>query len=310
MNLLKSVRRINRSLPLAVIAAAVAGAVPGVSAASIEYNLDTSSGGLQSQNVVGAVGGTAVFANQFQQPVGTGVFKPFLSLDANGQTSTGNNNIEQSYNSDGNLGAGNIFLDAHRQQWNNLIKLSDLAPQTIGGKQYYGFVLDANEPGGSKSLISVDNFRVYTSSAITTGSVQNDVTKLDNLGTLRWALNNPTLNGTAPPVNNGFNIDNWIKLNAAQENLDVSANGGSGQADMVVYIPADAFKGANASDYVWVYNLNGVHYAADADLASTAGFEEWSYISGPNTNVPDGGATVALLGAGLVGLGAMRRKLS
>jgi hypothetical protein len=128
-------------------------------------------------------------------------------------------------------------------------------PQTIGGQKYFGFVLDANE---RSSLISVDNFRVYTSSTITTGSVQNDVTKLDNLGTLRCALNNPTLNGTTPPVDLGFNIDNWIKLNAAPENLDVQANGGSGMADMVVYIPA----------------------------------------------------TVALIGVGLLGLGAMRRTMS
>src|SRR2546421_10796533 len=97
---------------------------------SIEYNLNVpEAGSQQSWTVAGAIGGDAIFANQFQQPVGTGVFKPFLSLDANGQTSTGNNNIEQSYNSDGNLGAGNIFLDAHRQQWNNLIRFGNLAPQ-------------------------------------------------------------------------------------------------------------------------------------------------------------------------------------
>src|SRR2546430_1726919 len=174
MNLFKSLRRINRCLPTAVIAAAVAGSVTGVNA--IEYNLNVpEAGSQQSWTVAGAIGGDAIFANQFQQPVGTGVFKPFLSLDANGQTSTGNNNIEQSYNSDGNLGAGNIFLDAHRQQWNNLIRFGNLAPQTIGGKTYYGFVLDANEPGGSKSLISVDNFRVYTSHDITTGLVQKHV---------------------------------------------------------------------------------------------------------------------------------------
>ena len=67
-----------------------------------------------------------------------------------------------------------------------------------------------------------------------------------------------TIDRTTPPVDLGFNIDNWIKLNAAPENLDVQANGGSGMADMVVYIPA----------------------------------------------------TVALIGVGLLGLGAMRRKMS
>jgi hypothetical protein len=35
-----------------------------------------------------------------------------------------------------------------------------------------------------------------------------------------------------------------------------------------------------------------------------------SFLKSTSTNVPDGGATVALLGVGLLGLGAMRRKLS
>ncbi|MGZ8921072.1 MAG: VPDSG-CTERM sorting domain-containing protein, partial [Limisphaerales bacterium] len=68
------------------------------------------------------------------------------------------------------------------------------------------------------------------------------------------------------------------------------------------------FGDAKDSDYLWFYNLNGVHYTSDKDLASTSGYEEWRAVTGPRTNVPDGGTTATLLGLGLLGLAASRRK--
>jgi len=177
---------------------------------------------------------------------------------------------------------------------------------TVNGQSYYGFELDANEPGGSKSLISVDNIRIYTSATDTTGSVQNNLANLDNLGVLRWALNNPNQAG------GNFNVANWIRLDAAQENVDAGSNvsnGGSGKSDMILYVPASAFAGVQASDYVWMYDLNGVHYDADIDLGTTAGFEEWRAVTGPQAKVLDGGSTLTLLGLALAGMGGFRRKL-
>ena len=256
-----------------------------------EYDLSTS--GNQSFNVAGDVGGTAVIADYWSQPTGTGVFDPFLSLDANGQTSTTSKNIESAYNSDGHNA---LYLDGHRPSWNTSLRYGDLATVQISNVNYFAFILDANEPGGAKSVISIDNIRIYTSATDNTASVQNDLSKLNNLGTLRWAMNDPTqfTNGT-------FNIANWVKLDAAQENIYHHSNGGSGMADMIVYIPQAAFAGAFASDYVWFYNLNGVHYKTDSNLAAQAGFEEWSAVvkSSPTTSVPDGGMTLVFLGLGL-----------
>jgi len=270
---------------------------------------DLSPAGDQHYSVDGEVGGEAIFSDFFMQPTGTGVFKPFLDLK-----SPANGKVEGAYNTD----SATTYLDGHRAPWNRSIKFGELADIMIDGTKYYGFVLDANEPGpsGTKSLISVDNVRVYTSSADNTGLVKNDITKLDNLGVLRWALNNPTLNGN-PTVTDGYNIDPWVKLDAAQDNLGAGsnhANGGSGMGDMIVYIKASDFGDAKLDDYVWLYNLNGVHYSADADLAATSGFEEWRAITGlhvppPTTRgIPDGGLTIGMLGAGLLGLGAIRRK--
>jgi hypothetical protein len=269
-------------------------------AMAIEYDL---SGNQGPHSVTGDVGGTAIFANHWTQPAGTGVFEPFLTLDGNGQTSTGVKNIEQAYNTDGHTA---LYLDQLRPEWNTRLTIGDLAKLDVNGTAYYGFLLDANEPGGNKSLISIDNIRIYTSSTDNTASVGSDTGKLNDLGTLRWAMNDGLKN-----PDGSFNIDTWVKLDSAQDNIDHNGpnppNGGSGQSDMIVYVPVSAFAGAQDSDYLWFYNLNGVHYTADKDLASESGFEEWRAIKGP-TSVPDGGTTAALLGIGLLGLAAIRRK--
>jgi hypothetical protein len=301
MNLFKSLQRVNRCLPTAVIAAAVAGSVAGVRA--VEYDL--SAPGSQSLPVTGAFGGTAIVADFFTQPAGTGVFQPFLTIerDAAGKPPTSNNNIEQGYNTDG---FSALYLDQQRPQWNRILRIQDLA--NVNG--YYAFELDANEPSGQgASLISIDNVRVYTSPAAggdTTGGVKNNVGNLNNLGTLRWALNDPTKNADTT-----FNIQNWVKLDSEQENVEAGpnfSNGGSGKSDMILYIPITAFAGAQPGDYVWFYNLDGVHYSVDSTLAAEAGYEEWRAVSG--TATPDSGMTVAMLGLGMLGLGAVRRKLS
>lgn len=257
--------------------------------------------GSQSFNLLGAFGGTAIVADYWSQPTGTGVFDPFLTLDANGQTSTGDNKIEQAYNADG---FNQLYLDGLRPNWNTTLRVGDLASITLNQIDYFGFILDANEPGGAKSTISVDNIRIYTSATDNTAAVGDNLSLLDNLGALRWAMNDPTTN-----PNGTFNNDTWIKLDASQENISRGANGGSGMSDMIIYIPQVAFTGAAATDYVWFYNLNGVHYDVDKDLATTAGFEEWSAVVGPQNRVPDHGDTLVLLGTALLGLGLYAGRL-
>lgn len=301
-------RRAQRVLPKALLLAAAGGAVCGSAvAATIPYDLTPT--GTDTLNVTGVVGGTAIVSDFFTQPAGTGVFEPFLTIEQNsaGKPPTNNKLIEQGYNTDGH---SNLYMDQQRPEWNTYLKLGDLAQINIGGKAYYAFELDANEPSGhTANLLSVDNVRIYTSATDTTGGVQNNIAGLGGLGTLRWALNNTTQNadGTWNGVGN-----NYIKLDSEQENVEAGANpsnGGSGKSDMILYVPATAFAGALATDYVWFWNLNGVNYGADDGLAAEAGYEEWRAVK-DITHVPDGGATVALLGLGMLGLGAVRRKLS
>src|SRR4051812_32392819 len=119
----------------------------------------------------------AFFATTDIHPTGTGVFDPFLTVQANP--------MEQGYN-----GSNNNFDTKRVPQWNHEIKLSDLQVTTMNGIQYYGFVVDINEPnGGSKSLISLDGLRLYTSSTIQTNT-STDANGLFNgsLGTLVYDL--------------------------------------------------------------------------------------------------------------------------
>ncbi|HXI70117.1 MAG TPA: hypothetical protein VNN22_07140 [Verrucomicrobiae bacterium] len=267
--------------------------------AAIEYDLSTL--GSDSFNVPGDVGGTAIFADNWTQPAGTGVFQPFLTLEANGQSSTGSQVVEQAFNTDG---FGALYMDQQRPQWNNRVTLGDLAQVNVNGTLYYAFLLDANEPGASKSIISIDNVRIYTSAADHTAAVGSDLTQLDQLGTLRWALNSPT------GPNGSWNINNWVKLDAAQENINggaSNANGGSGQSDMVLYVPVTAFAGSLSTDYLWFYNLNGAHYGVDGDLGAESGYEEWSYVASTQ-QIPDAASTVILLGLGLLAVECARRK--
>jgi hypothetical protein len=292
-NILKSKLLLKHALLAAIVI------LPSSTAFATELDL---SGSATSGFLTGAVGGTAIFSETSTHPAGTGVFDPFLTIN-----SQGNSKTEQGYNTDGHTA---LYLNQQRPEWNNLLKVSDLAKINIGGTNYYAFELDANEPSGTerdhspKVLLSVDNIRIYTSSTDNTGAVQSDVSKLETpspLGTLRFALNDPLKSGS------NFNITNWVKMAANTDGIaDAQGhNGGSGFSDLIVYIPASDFP--NLDDYLFFYNLNGAHFQADVGGdAAEGGFEEWRAVVG--VGVPDDGATAALLGLGLVGLAGIRAR--
>lgn len=246
--------------------------------------------------LTGTVGGDALFGNFTSHPTGTGVYDPFLTLERQG-----NGNTEGAYNTDGHTA---LYLDQQRPEWNTRLTLGDLAVVNVNNVNYYAFELDANEPsGGTKNLISIDNIRIYTSSADNTATVGNTEANLNSLGTLRWAMNDPLKD-----ANGDYIIDNWVKLDASFSDTLQQKNGGSGYSDMIAYIPVAAFAGASSSDYLWFYNLNGVHYSADSGLAAEAGYEEWRAVVGNVPSVPDGGTTLMLLGSALAGLGFVGRR--
>ena len=233
------------------LAVAAAFAILPISARAAEVDLTVV--GDTPQPVAADFGGNGLVANFHTHPSGTGVFDPFLTLERNaaGGNSSG---IESAYNTDGHSG---LYLDQQRPEWNTYLKLSDLAVVDVGGAKYYAFELDANEPGNTKSLISIDNIRIYTSASDNTALVQNNEGNLKSLGTLRWAMNDP-LNPAGTTQNPGnYNIDKWIKLDANLSDVLSKANGGSGFSDLIMYIPIGQLSPVSLKKIRVVHVLDG-----------------------------------------------------
>ena len=161
----------------ALVIAAATGLLPNLHAIPVDLSNNND---FTLKPITANYGGTALVGNFVSHPTGTGVFDPFLTIHTRGS-----GNIERGYNTDGHSA---LYLDQQRPTWNNFVRLGDLATIQVAGKQYYAFELDANEPGNAKSLISIDNIRIYTSATDNTLLVQNDETKLDLLGTKRFVL--------------------------------------------------------------------------------------------------------------------------
>jgi hypothetical protein len=181
--------------------------------------------------------GTATFEFTSPQPTGTGYIKPFLRVQADPS--------EQGYNTSG----GTPFNDV-AGPWTHDLTFADLMTTavTISGQNYFKLMLDIDEPGGSKSTISLTDLRFYTSSQ---GSLTT--TDLSQLGTLRYAM-----------------------TPGDQVLLDAARNNGSGSGDMFAYIPVSAFAGTSLSDFVYMYCAFG-----NTDFESNGGFEEWTLVVNP-----------------------------
>jgi len=123
--------------------------------------------------------GGAYFVTTDIQPTGTGVVDPFLTIQ--------NSPWEQGYNS------STANFDTKREpQWNHEIQFQDLRITTLGGVDYFGFVVDINEPnGGGTNSISLNGLKLWTSSTL-----QNDTSTNGNgyfngsLGNLVFDLGN------------------------------------------------------------------------------------------------------------------------
>jgi len=181
--------------------------------------------------------GTSIFQFTQPQPTGTGYIDPFLRVQANG--------VEQGYNT-----SGGTPFDDKAGPWTHDIKFSDLQATSISlnGQQYFVVMVDLNEPNGSKSTIEMTNLQFYTS-----GVGSKTTTDLSSLGTLRYSMD--TAGG-----------DNTVQFDAGR-------NHGSGSGDAFFYIPASAFAGTNANDFVYMY----VNFGA-ADETTAGGFEEFTLV--------------------------------
>ena len=181
---------------------------------------------------------------KFQQfspgATGTGLIDSFVRIQ--------NVGTEKGYNTDGALQyntMGGAFTHS--------IHVSDAAQVTISGVSYREFLLDINQiscPPGN--YLSLDALEVYTASA-------GNLTGYPNLGSKVYSLDSAF-------------VDNSVKM-------DYNLNAGSGQGDVLFYLPSTLF--ADASKYLYLYSQFGVLNAAND------GFEEWAVRSTQSTIVPE-----------------------
>src|SRR5437764_4056986 len=195
--------------------------------------------------------GTAIFEFTQPQPTGTGVIQPFLRLQ--------NDPSEQGYNTSGVTPAAPF--DDKAGPWTHDLTFADLMTTavTINGQNYFKLMLDVNEPGGTKSLLSLDQLQFYTSP---NGSATT--TNISSLGTLRYS----------------FSAGDQVLLDAAR-------NHGSGSGDMFAYIPVSAFAGTASTDFVYMYVAFG------GTDPSQGGFEEFTLVVNP---IPEASTFFPIIG--------------
>lgn len=207
------------------------------------------------------------------QSTGTGVIEPFVRLQ--------NNGAEQGYNT-----GLSPMPDVKTGTWTHEILLSAVPVVGIGGINYYQFLLDVNQTGANP-LISLNALQIY----LKTGTLAS----ADDLGDLAAATK-------VWDLDVGANGDSAITL-------DFSLNSGSGSGDMFAYIPVTAL-GTDGTKNLYLYSQFGNIPEDPAEYPTNDGFEEWAVLRAPTTttSVPDGGATLALLGFGLAGMGWFSRR--
>lgn len=213
----------------------------------------------------------AFFQQVPNQTTGTGVIEPFVRIQGT-DTEEGFNTSVKSQELDLVAGGG--------QQWNHDLQLSDVPQVKLNdGKLYYQFLLDINQVN-NKALLSLFKLELWIKDTPITSfaGAKGVYADLSGSGAVKkWELGS----------------GNVIELN-------YDLNSGSGAGDMFAYIPVDVL-GADPTKWLYLYSAFGV------PSPSNDGFEEWAIVK--NASIPDGGATLALLGVALTGLGMIRRKI-
>src|SRR6185503_15544517 len=161
-------------------------------------------------DVLSAVDGS-IWSSNITQPTGTGVYQPFLRVQANEN--------EQGFNTDFTpfpLDSKSPANFTHSVTWGSLATI------TIGNTDYYSFQLDANENHNkTEGLISLDGLKIYNSSN----------------------PNDATLAGLGNPLYDLDGVSNQTVF------INTDLKPGSGTDDLTCYIPKSFFANVNANDY-------------------------------------------------------------
>ena len=172
-----------------------------------------------SPDASGEIDGALFFATQ-QQPSGTGVFQPFLRIQAKAD-------LEQGYNTDG----GFPFDDETPHNFQHSLLISGLCGTLLNGTEYYLFELDSNQNGNSFTQHEIDMTKLQI---FTSNDPNQTTTTFNSSGILE-------LNGTLV-----YNLgDNVVKATAK----------GSGKSDFFMYIPVSLVN--TGEQYLYLYSAFG-----------------------------------------------------
>ena len=150
------------------------------------------------------------------------------------------------------------------------LRMAEMLPVKRGGQDFYALMLDVNEPqGGGKNTISLDELKLYMSSdALTKGAAPS------SLGSPVWNLDGA----------------------GSTDLMLADKTNGMGKADLALYLPAAAFRGAGSDEYVYVYSRFS---------SAEGGFESWL---APAVAVPEPAGAMVVAGGAIAGLVVRRRK--
>jgi hypothetical protein len=192
--------------------------------------------------------GDATFTKATPVGAGTGNYDPFLTThdsNANGQTNDG---VSEGFNHD-----GTAILDTDDTRTHSL-KLSDIPIKVIDGVAYYEFRVDLNENNGNGELVSLNEFKLYTSaSPATLANFDNTTDELGAGFTKVYDLDALATGG-----------DKTLILR--------DDNSGSGADNYAVLVKVSAFGDVDPTQtYLTLYTNMGRQPNSEED----GGFEEW-----------------------------------
>ncbi len=237
-------------------------------------------------NNSGTING-AIFMQMDAKAQGTGNIDPFLRIQATGTESGYNLGPEGTFNNHPKPPTAFKPLndkDEGGSAYNHVLLSSTIPVVNVGGTDYLEFTLDIHESDSATGrYLSMDELKIFQSTS----------------GTLTDPRGLPTIYN----LDGSPDGDSTVFLNA-------KLNGGSGEGDMLMFIPSDLF----TDPYVYLYckfgasTYTGIPGNPTGDWSSDSTFEEWAVRRGTTPPLIPAPGAILLGGIGICFVGWLRRR--